>query len=167
MTEDRSQQWKDDAHVDIDLGGGRMMTVIKPDAHVFIMAGMDPLCFDVNVTEKKRGAKLQKELERVQKAGHDTLQEFMTDILKVTMVNPKLWTGDHLETPAGHVHVRHLKEEAEVLFIKVFEMAGFLTAEAAAKAVAMFRVDTNGTDGEQVGGTVGSEAVTDSPPKSD
>jgi hypothetical protein len=83
MTEstDRSQAWKSEAEVDIPLDGGRVVTVLKPDAQVFVNAGMDPLCFNVMVPEKKRGQKLRAELEKIQKEGDDRLHQFMTDIL--------------------------------------------------------------------------------------
>jgi hypothetical protein len=163
MTEstDRSQAWKSEAEVDIPLDGGRVVTVLKPDAQVFVNAGMDPLCFNVMVPEKKRGQKLRAELEKIQKEGDDRLHQFMTDILAATMVNPKLWTGDHTETPAGHVHVRHLGQDAEIVFIHVFKMAGFLTAEATADAVRKFRPDTNGETGQPDGGNVGGETIGD------
>lgn len=164
MTEstDRSQAWKEEAEVDIPLDNDRVVTVLKPDAQVFVNAGMDPLCFNVMVPDKQRGKKLRKELEAIQGEGEKRLHKFMEDILQATMVNPKLWVGDHNETPAGHVHVRHLGQDAEIIFIHVFKMAGFLTAEATADAVRKFRPNTNGEDGEPVGGNVGGETVGDS-----
>lgn len=165
MTEpmSRAERIRASSRREFVASSGNSYLLVQPSPMVLIQCGISPLCFSPTNpdgtprSQRQRAEAIGQELERL---AQDIQQEYrlQNELFARCMLDPKYHPGGPQDCPQDAVTYQELEADAFEVFAELLGMAGLVNQEVAAAAVAQFRKNATGQDGQPGGPVVSGEA---------